>query len=157
MFAKLTTKIALKKAGIPSSFSVLTFTSPAAERDGNKLQAHKKASSEDNIPLAFSNPLQSISLPNTWNTWSTPPPPPVDVASTRPSAGSSVLALGRETREKLCLGDGRACLVVFLRWCGCPCTCFILFLSPCISLLCAMSLPAPSTPTPLVLCASPTH
>lgn len=124
MFAKLTTKIALKKAGIPTSFSVPTFAAASSpEQDATRsATAHKKGSSEDNILLPFSNPFSNVNIPKVWNTWATPPPPPIEVASGRPSVGSNVLQLGSETRTKLGLGDGRECLVIFLRWCGCPCT-----------------------------------
>jgi hypothetical protein len=122
MFAKLTTKIALRKAGVPSSFSVPTFSTAT---DNSNPQTHKKASSEDNILLPFTNPFKDVTIPAVWNTWATPPPPPVEVRCERPSVGSNVLQLGSETRGKLGLGDGRECLVVFLRWCGCPCTFFL--------------------------------
>lgn len=129
MFAKLTTKIALRKAGIPSSFSVPTF-STTTDSPTNP-QTHKKASSEDNILLPFTNPFKDVTIPAVWNTWATPPPPPVEVRSERPSVGSNALQLGSETRGKLGLGDGRECLVVFLRWCGCPCKyTFVILLLP---------------------------
>ncbi len=104
MFAKLTTKIALRKAGIPSN--ALSF--PEYETKGSK---------DPNAPSPFANPFANLTVPNSLKSWATPPPPPIEVAA------APVLGARAPTSNKLRLPvlDGRPSVVVFLRHCGCPC------------------------------------
>lgn len=105
MFAKLTTKIALRKAGIPSS--ALEF--PNYES--------KPLAKDPNAPSAFANPFTNLSVPKSWQSWATPPPPPVEVASP-PVWGTRA---PNSTRLRLPGPDGRPTVMVFLRHTGCPC------------------------------------
>jgi hypothetical protein len=108
MFAKLTTKIALRKAGIPSNgFNASNFESkPSSSKDPN-----------GNELLPFANPFANISVPKSWHSWATPPPPPVEVVQ------SPVIGTRAPSSMKLRLPgqDGRPTVVVFLRNTGCAC------------------------------------
>jgi len=104
MFSKLTTKIALRKAGIPSN--ALDF--PEYETKGSK---------DPNAPSPFTNPFANLQVPNALKSWATPPPPPVEIASA-PVLGTRAPATNL---LRLPVADGRPSIVVFLRHCGCPC------------------------------------
>ena len=106
MFSKLGAKIALRKAGIPSN--TFNFESkPGKPRDPN----------QQNELLPFTNPLANLSVPKSWQSWATPTPPPIEVAS------APVIGTRAPTSMKLRLptGDGRPTVVVFMRHGGCPC------------------------------------
>ncbi|OWO98015.1 hypothetical protein B2J93_8240 [Marssonina coronariae] len=105
MFAKLTTKIALRKAGIPSNaLSIPNYPSNANN------------SKDGNAALPFANPFRDMQVPKALKSWQTPIPPPVEVASA-PMAGTRAPSSGL---FKLPSGDGRSTIVVFLRHTGCP-------------------------------------
>jgi len=104
MFAKLTTKIALRKAGIPSN--ALSMPEFQGSKDPN-------ASPFANV----SNPFANLSVPNVLKSWATPPPPPIEIA---PVPVLSTRA-PETNRLRLPVLDGRPSVVVFLRHCGCPC------------------------------------
>jgi hypothetical protein len=108
MFSKLTTRIALKKAGIPSNtFSASTYESkPSNPKDPNQ-----------NELLPFSNPFANLSVPKWAHSFITPVPPPVEVVDT------PILGTRAPTSAKLRLPgqDGRPTIVVFLRNTGCVC------------------------------------
>lgn len=108
MFAKLTTKIALRKAGIPSNaLAVPDFSSqPNGSKDGNA-----------NAALPFANPFKDMQVPKALKSWQTPVPPPVEVADT-PILGTRA---PNSMKFRLPAEDGRSTLVVFLRHTGCPC------------------------------------
>lgn len=110
MFAKLTTKIAMRKAGIPSSaLSIPDYSSPSnGSKDGNA-----------NTALPFANPFKDLQVPKALKSWQTPIPPPVEVAQT------PILGTRAPNAEKLRLpaDDGRSTIVLFLRHTGCPCMC----------------------------------
>ncbi|EFY94738.1 hypothetical protein MAA_09766 [Metarhizium robertsii ARSEF 23] len=72
MFSSLATKIALKKAGIPSN--ALDFSSP---REPNKLRKDQPADDQDSNN--WSSWLSYKSLPLTVHPWLSPPPPPIQV------------------------------------------------------------------------------
>jgi hypothetical protein len=105
MFAKLTTKIALRKAGIPSN--ALSMPEFEGSKDPNATS-----------PFAnVSNPFANLTVPKALKSWATPPPPPVEIGP--------VPVLGTRAPEcsklQLPVLDGRPSVVVFLRHCGCPC------------------------------------
>jgi hypothetical protein len=104
MFAKLTTKIALRKAGIPSS--ALSLPDYQGSKDPN-------ASPFANV----SNPFANLTVPNSLKSWATPPPPPVEIAPV-PILGTRAPGTNK---LRLPVEDGRPSIVVFLRHCGCPC------------------------------------
>ncbi|KAG4429271.1 hypothetical protein IFR05_015246 [Cadophora sp. M221] len=107
MFAKLTTKIALRKAGIPSNaLSIPDYSSPS---NGSKDGAA-------NTALPFANPFKDLQVPKALKSWQTPIPPPVEVAQT-PILGTRAPNSGK---FKLPADDGRSTIVVFLRHTGCP-------------------------------------
>jgi len=111
MFAKLTTKIALRKAGIPSNaLAVPDFSGqPNGSKDGNA-----------NAALPFANPFKDMQVPKALKSWQTPLPPPVEVADT-PILGTRA---PNSMKFRLPAEDGRNTLVVFLRHTGCPCSFF---------------------------------
>jgi len=111
MFAKLTTKIALRKAGIPSNaLAVPDFSGqPNGSKDGNA-----------NAALPFANPFKDMQVPKALKSWQTPLPPPVEVADT-PILGTRA---PNSMKFRLPAEDGRSTLVVFLRHTGCPCSFF---------------------------------
>lgn len=108
MFSKLTTKIALRKVGIPSNtFNASNFESkPSNPKDPNA-----------NELLPFANPFANLSVPKSWQSWTTPPPPPVEIAP------APVIGTRAPDSVKLRLPgmDGRPTIVVFLRNTGCVC------------------------------------
>jgi hypothetical protein len=108
MFAKLTTKIALRKAGIPSN--ALSMPEFEGSKDPNATS-----------PFAnVSNPFANLTVPNALKSWATPPPPPIEIAPA-PVLGTKAPASNKLRLPAL---DGRPSVVVFLRHCGCPCTSF---------------------------------
>ncbi|PBP26613.1 hypothetical protein BUE80_DR002434 [Diplocarpon rosae] len=105
MFAKLTTKIALRKAGIPSN--ALSIPNYPANANNSK---------DGNAALPFANPFKDMQVPKALKSWQTPLPPPVEVAST-PIVGATAPSSGL---FRLPAEDGRSTVVVFLRHTGCP-------------------------------------
>jgi len=106
MLSKLTTKLALRKVGIPSdSFSFANYESKTSNKDLN-----------DTPSSTFANPFANVTIPKSWHSWATPPPPPVELAP------PPVINVQAPTSAKLRVpaGDGRPSVVVFLRHCGCP-------------------------------------
>ena len=123
MFSSLTTKIALKKVGLPSdTFDLSSWTLPPTDqprREPNKLRKPMPEGYDPNNPddswgSWFSG---GIGLPLTVHPWLSPAPPPVKVAAV-PSVGDSA-PVDREGRLRL--GGGQRTLVVFLRCVGCAC------------------------------------
>jgi hypothetical protein len=108
MFAKLTTKIALRKAGIPSNtFDIPNYPAATNSKDPNA------ASPFQSIQDTFAN----LQVPKALKSWQTPIPPPVEVAQP-PVVGDRAPS---NVKLSLPIGDGRPSVVVFLRHCGCPC------------------------------------
>jgi hypothetical protein len=102
MFAKLTTKIAMRKAGIPSNALSLPDT---------------KSLSKDGANAPITNPFANLSVPKSWQSWATPAPPPVEIAAA-PVVGKKAPG---SAKLRLPPNDGRPAVVVFLRHAGCPC------------------------------------
>lgn len=112
MFSSLTTKLALRKAGISTKdFSFQSEPTSKGEKDQNASSPFAK------------NPFATLSLPPSLKSWQTPPPPPVEMGAV-PIWGTRA-----PTSAKLRLPgqDGRPTVIVFLRHCGCPCLLPILF------------------------------
>lgn len=127
-----TTKLALKKAGIPSdTFDFDSWSSPVgSSRQPNKLKKRPPLPSTsltnsgfedsgDNSWAAWMASWNVRSLPITVHPWFSPPPPPVQIARTVPNVGDTA---PMDRSGRLRLGGGRKCLVVFLRCVGCACS-----------------------------------
>lgn len=115
MFSSLTTKLALKKAGLSSD--MLDFSGPARPPP-NKLR--KKPPSQldnDDDNAGWSGWMSVKSLPLSVQPWLSPPPPPVHVARV-PGIGDKA---PQDNEKKLVVGGGRRVLLVFLRCVGCAC------------------------------------
>lgn len=109
MFSKLTTKIALRKAGIPSSaLSIPDYPS-------------SNSTSKDGSASPFANPFKDLEIPKSLLSWKTPLPPPVAVVDT-PILGTRA---PNSAKFRLPAEDGRSTVVLFLRHTGCPCEFFI--------------------------------
>ncbi|RKF54951.1 putative thioredoxin-like protein [Erysiphe neolycopersici] len=110
MLSKLTTKIALRKAGIPSSALTLPDTSG--------IFGSKSGPRDPNAPSPFSSLLSSIQVPVSLKSWQSPLPPPVEVAlpPVIGTAAPSCLKLSLPLKD----GTRRPSVIVFLRHCGCP-------------------------------------
>ncbi|KAL7898709.1 hypothetical protein HDV63DRAFT_359360 [Trichoderma sp. SZMC 28014] len=109
MISSLTTKIALRKVGLPTN--TLDFSSLSSPSSSS---SSSNASSNSNTNN-WSSWMTPKSLPLKVHPWFSPPPPPVKVApvprigDVAPQDGHRRLELGRRTK----------CLVVFLRCVGC--------------------------------------
>jgi len=102
MFSNLAAKVALKKAG---------FSMP-------KMPSYPETKNEDGYTTPYSppNPFANITLPRALHSWSTPPPPPIELME-EPLTGMAPV----NNKLRLPPQDGRQAIVVFLRYCGCPC------------------------------------
>ncbi|KAF7865374.1 hypothetical protein EAF04_006351 [Stromatinia cepivora] len=117
MFSKLTTKLALRKAGLPSntlsSFSITNLD------NGDQKSINPKSGKNNEPPATwadtFSNMTSEVNVPKSWKSWGNPAPAIVEVAPA-PMVGTRA-----PSTQKLILpmGDRRACVLVFLRCCGC--------------------------------------
>ncbi|KAM0222873.1 hypothetical protein ACHAPQ_008363 [Fusarium lateritium] len=112
MLSSFTTKLALKKAGIPSD--ILDFSEK--KREPNKLRKNPPQPSDDNDADAGWGSWMSIrSLPLTVQPWLTPPPAAAAVGRL-PGIGDKAPL---DKSQKLRLGGGKRVLLVFLRCVGC--------------------------------------
>ncbi|CAF3573889.1 unnamed protein product [Fusarium graminearum] len=109
MLSSFTTKLALKKAGIPSD--ILSF--PTEKREPNKLRKNPPNPSDSDADSSWSSWMSVRSLPLTVQPWLTPPPAAVSVGRV-PGIGDKAPV---DKTQKLRLG--RRTLVVFLRCVGC--------------------------------------
>lgn len=117
MLSSLTTKLALKKIGLPSNaldFSKLS-APPLSSASANKRDAN--GSIDDGGTGNWGSWMSVKSLPLTVHPWFSPPPPPVAVGPV-PRIGD---VAPRDRQRKLALGGGRRVLLVFLRCVGCAC------------------------------------
>ncbi len=118
MMSSLTTKLAMKKLGIPSN--ILDFSSPASEEPkpkpkrlakdvppGTNPGLDEEAGKE---PATWPAWMTVKSLPLTVQPWLAPPPPPIPVAEV-PRVGD-LAPLDRD--RQLTFGGGKKVLVVFL-------------------------------------------
>jgi hypothetical protein len=111
MLSSFTTKLALKKAGIPSD--ILSF--PTEKREPNKLRKNPPSPSDNDADSSWSSWMSVRSLPLTVQPWLTPPPAAVSVGRV-PGIGDKAPV---DRTQKLRLG--KRTLVVFLRCVGCAC------------------------------------
>ena len=109
MFSKLTTRIAMKKVGIPSN----TFDTKQFESKSN----NSRDPNAQNELLPFANPFANLSVPKAWHSWATPVPPPVDIAAAPIIGGKAPSAL----KLQLPPPDRRPVVVCFLRNTGDAC------------------------------------
>ncbi|KAF5022665.1 hypothetical protein F66182_5283 [Fusarium sp. NRRL 66182] len=112
MLSSLTTKLALKKAGIPSD--ILDFSS-APKREPNKLRKNPPQPSENDADAGWGSWMSIRSLPLTVQPWLTPPPAAGAVGRV-PGIGDKAPI---DKTHKLRLGGGKRVLLVFLRCVGC--------------------------------------
>ncbi|KAI0018133.1 hypothetical protein F4780DRAFT_541594 [Xylariomycetidae sp. FL0641] len=114
MFSSLTTKLALKKAGLSSdTFDFSKSSKNSAANDGSvpgldEMDDNKNAS-------GWPAWMTTKKLPLTAQAWLTPAPPPVSVAET-PKPGD-LAPLDRD--RQLEFGGGRPVIVLFMRCVGC--------------------------------------
>lgn len=114
MLSSFTTKLALKKAGIPSD--ILDFSEK--KREPNKLRKNPPQPSDENDADSGWGSWMSIrSLPLTVQPWLTPPPAAATVGRL-PGIGDKAPL---DKSQKLRLGGGKRVLLVFLRCVGCAC------------------------------------
>ncbi|KAI0997995.1 hypothetical protein K3495_g10195 [Podosphaera aphanis] len=106
MLSMFTTKIALRKAGLPTSLPALPDTSSLS------------SSKDPNAPSPFASFVPYVQVPNSLKSWQNPVPAPIEIA------GPPILGDRAPTCQKLSLpllnGSRKPCIVVFLRHCGCP-------------------------------------
>ncbi|KAF2794899.1 hypothetical protein K505DRAFT_324451 [Melanomma pulvis-pyrius CBS 109.77] len=107
MFSKLGTKIALQRAGLGDV----------------KLPSFPKSESKnaDGSPSeGFANPFANVQwgMPKAFSSWQAPPTPATTVREP-PKIGDRAQS---NVKLKFPAIDGRPCVVVFLRYCGCPFT-----------------------------------
>ena len=121
--SSLTTKLAMKKLGIPSN--ILDFSSPISEEPKPK-RAPKNLppgtlpgldEQEGKESSGWPAWMTVKSLPLTVQPWLAPPPPPIPVAEA-PKVGD-LAPLDRD--RQLTFGGGKKVIVVFLRCVGCAC------------------------------------
>ena len=94
----------MRKAGIPSNALSFPDTKSFSGDGGGS-----------NTSIA--NPFANLSVPKSWQSWATPAPAPVEIAS------APVIGRRAPASAKLSLppNDGRPAVIVFLRHAGCPC------------------------------------
>jgi hypothetical protein len=137
MLSSLTTKIALKKVGLPSdTFDLSSWTLPPTSteprREPNKLRKRPPPprpegyeDDDDDGNNGWGSWGSALSIPLTVHPWLSPAPPPVQVG-VAPTVGD---VAPTDRGGKLKLGGGKRTLVVFLRCVGCACTLLLFVLS----------------------------
>jgi hypothetical protein len=120
MFSKLTTKIALHKAGLsgislPTTNYTKSYTSTTSTSKNGI--AGTEASDSQYPAFLTTNPFANVTMPKALNSWVTPPAAPIPVAMA-PEMGTRAPT---NLKLRLPAGDGSPTVVVFLRHCGCPC------------------------------------
>lgn len=109
---KIGTKIALQKAGLGNLS--LPKDNPFAGGNGNA-----KGAQEGGGDNGFANPFANMSWPpKAFSSWQAPPSPSTTVR------GAPIIGERAQSNPKLKFPtmDGRPVVVLFLRYCGCPCT-----------------------------------
>ncbi|PQE30220.1 chitinase 3 protein [Rutstroemia sp. NJR-2017a WRK4] len=107
---KLTTKIALRKAGLPSNaLAGFDYSSNDKKPSSSKNGANPDGES-------WANTFSNIEVPKSWKSWANPPPAIIEVTP------APVIGTRAPNAPKLMLpaAGGRPTVVVFLRHCGCP-------------------------------------
>ena len=118
MLNSLGTKLALRKAGLgnlslPKSDGLFGSSSSGGGGGGN---AKKGANGADGAEAGYFANVQ-WGVPKAFQSWTTPPPPQNPVRKP-PRVGEKA-----QTHSKLRFpsADGRPVVLLFLRFCGCPC------------------------------------
>ncbi|KAI0551400.1 hypothetical protein F4679DRAFT_138049 [Xylaria curta] len=114
MFSSLTTKLAMKKAGLSSDafdFSKSSSSSSAKNGAGGPLD-----SADDSNSSGWAAWMSTRKLPLTAQAWLSPVPPAVPIAAECPKPGD-LAPLDRD--RQLAFGSGRPVIVLFLRCVGC--------------------------------------
>ncbi|KAI8951844.1 hypothetical protein F4801DRAFT_578162 [Xylaria longipes] len=113
MFSNLTTKLAMKKAGLSSEAFDFSKSSSSPVKNGS-------AGTPDDVDVSNGSGwaawLSTKKLPLTAQAWLSPVPPPVPVAAECPKPGD-LAPLDRD--RQLSFGPGRPVIVLFLRCVGC--------------------------------------
>ena len=114
MFNKLGTKIALQKAGLGN---VSLPKTDGLFGGGNAKSADANGAGGGNG--GFANPFSNVEwgMPKVFASWSTPSAPQTSVREA-PHAGERAQT---STKLRFPAEDGRPRVVLFLRFCGCPC------------------------------------
>ncbi len=110
MLSKFTTQIALRKAGLGG----VKIPDPFAGAEP------KSKSAQDSEAVGFANPFANVKwgAPKAFASWTTPPPTQNPVQ--QPPIPGDRAQSGVKLRFPA--QDGRPCVLLFLRYCGCPCT-----------------------------------
>ncbi|KAH6683668.1 hypothetical protein F5X68DRAFT_263057 [Plectosphaerella plurivora] len=120
MFSGLATKIALKKAGLPSDSLNFNWGGGGGQDEPKKLTKSNTARGQDFDNDGGDNAwpawISKPTMPMAVAAWLSPPPPPVPVAKDCPNIGE-MAPLDRD--RKLRMGGGQPTLLVFLRCVGC--------------------------------------
>jgi hypothetical protein len=113
MLNSLAAKLALRKAGL-GNVSLPSWpandSKPSGARGG-------EGGAGTGGGLEVSNPFANVQWGQAFSSWKTPPPPPNPVAEP-PTVGKRAPS---NVKLKFPAIDGRPCVVLFLRYCGCPC------------------------------------
>ena len=117
MFSSLTTKLALKKAGLPTD--LLNFSGPlTTSTSPTKLRKNQPDNiDQDDGNGGWTNWMSVKSLPLTAQAWLSPPPPPVAIGRV-PGIGDKAPV---DKSGKIMFGEKKRILLVFLRCVGCAC------------------------------------
>jgi hypothetical protein len=114
MFSSLGTKIALRKAGLGN---VSLPKTDGLFGNGNTKKGNINGA--DGGDTGFANPFANVQwgVPKALQSWTTPPPPQNPIRKP-PNIGDRA-----QTHPKLQFptADGRPTILLFLRFCGCPC------------------------------------
>ncbi|KAI0458083.1 hypothetical protein F5B21DRAFT_39289 [Xylaria acuta] len=113
MFSSLTTKLAMKKAGLSSDTLDFSKSSSSPVKNSSVGALDNVDDSNDSGWAAWMNTKK---LPLTAQAWLSPVPPPVPVAAECPKPGD-LAPLDRD--RQLAFGSGRPAIVLFLRCVGC--------------------------------------
>ncbi|KAI1080081.1 hypothetical protein F5B20DRAFT_580483 [Whalleya microplaca] len=115
MFSSLTTKLALKKAGLPSDALDFSSKSSSSSKPSNNGSVPGLDDLEDSN-AGWGSWMSTKKLPLTAQAWLSPAPPPVPVAKECPKPGD-LAPLDRD--RQLTFGGGQPVVVLFMRCVGC--------------------------------------
>jgi len=115
MFNSLGTKLALRKAGLGNVS--LPKTDSLFGGGGNTKKGNSNGA--EGGDTGFANPFTNVqwSVPKAFQSWTTPPPPQNPVRKP-PRIGDKAQS---HAKLRFPAADGRPTILLFLRFCGCPC------------------------------------
>ncbi|KAI0201732.1 hypothetical protein F4808DRAFT_96699 [Astrocystis sublimbata] len=116
MFSNLTTKLALRKAGLSSDALDFSKSSSPVKNSAVDDNNNNNNNVEDSNASGWAAWMSTKKLPLTAQAWLNPAPPAVPVAAECPKPGE-VAPLDRD--RQLAFGSGRPAIVLFLRCVGC--------------------------------------